>query len=783
VIQTLADALQSRGYETLTPVQLAVTDAALDGADLLVSAQTGSGKTVGFGLAIAPTLLGDDGLFGPAAAPLALVIAPTRELALQVKRELAWLYAKAGATLASCVGGMDMRDERRALDRGAHIVVATPGRLRDHIQRNSIDLSDIRAVVLDEADEMLDLGFREDLEFILASAPDTRRTLMFSATVPKAIAALAQGYQKNAVRVQTTAEKSQHADIDYRALSVAAHDAENAIINVLRYHDAENAIVFANTRAMVNRLTTRFSNRGFQVVALSGELTQTERSHALQAMRDGRARVCVATDVAARGIDLPKLELVVHAELPSNADTLLHRSGRTGRAGRKGVSVLIVPPKARRKAEGLLRTARVSATWDLPPSADEVLARDEERLLADPMWSDPADAGEAGFVARLLERFSPEQIAVAFLRQHRARQSAPEDLSPPDMRADPRDAAPRAPASFGPGVWFSLSVGRAERAEARWILPMLCRAGDIGKEDIGAIRIQQAETFVEILATSVPRFLSAVGPGMTLDKGAVLRQLDGAPDLGAPARRDAPPPKRAPRPAARPAPGPASGLASGPARAAPERAPWVDDTPAPMPAAPKATAAAQPAPEAPIHDVPRKPRAAAAAPRPAPVAGPRWSPDDGAASDRAARPAAAKYGKPNFDRAGPDARGDKPRRDPAQGKPKRGDAPDRGERRGKPAADGARPEHGRGKPADAPAPRAKPVASDPSQRFNPTGDGPKTSAGKRRAAAEAMARKEGRAGAKAGPARAGFKPGGGKPPRGAGAPRPGGPRSGPGKRG
>src|SRR5690606_28412959 len=156
-----------------------------------------------------------------ASAPLALVIAPTRELALQVKRELAWLYAGVGAVLASCVGGMDMRDERRALGRGAHIVVATPGRLRDHIMRGSIDLSSLRAVVLDEADEMLDLGFREDLEFILGEAPAERQTLMFSATVPAAIAKLAKGYQKEAVRVSTAAaEQGQHADIEYRALNV-----------------------------------------------------------------------------------------------------------------------------------------------------------------------------------------------------------------------------------------------------------------------------------------------------------------------------------------------------------------------------------------------------------------------------------------------------------------------------------------------------------------------------------------------------------------------------------
>ncbi len=402
MIQTLAKALAERGYDTLTAVQDAVTTPELREADLLVSAQTGSGKTVGFGLAIAPTLLGGSETLGPAGPPLALVVAPTRELAFQVMRELSWLYAEAGARVASCVGGMDMRDERRALERGAHIVVGTPGRLRDHIQRGSLDLGHVRAVVLDEADEMLDLGFREDLEFMLGEAPEDRRTLMFSATVPPQIARLAERFQRDAIRVTTLSGTSQHADIAYQALRVAQIDAENAIINVLRYHDAPNALVFANTRSMVNRLTARFSNRGFAVVALSGELSQTERTHALQAMRDGRARVCVATDVAARGIDLPNLELVVHAELPANAEGLLHRSGRTGRAGRKGTSVLIVPPKIARKAERLLASARLEAEWTTAPSADEILRRDEERLLADPVWTEDTTEEEEAFATKLL---------------------------------------------------------------------------------------------------------------------------------------------------------------------------------------------------------------------------------------------------------------------------------------------------------------------------------------------------------------------------------------------
>ena len=541
MIQTIADALAERGYDTLTSVQEAVTAPELQDRDLLVSAQTGSGKTVGFGLAIARTLMGDAETLGPAAAPLALIVAPTRELALQVMRELGWLYAKAGARVVSCVGGMDMRDERRALERGAHIVVGTPGRLRDHIQRGSFDMSALRAIVLDEADEMLDLGFREDLEFMLAEAPEDRRTLLFSATVSPMIAKLAEQYQRDAERVSTINSASQHADITYQALRVAQNDAENAIINVLRYHDAQNALVFANTRAAVNRLAARFANRGFSVVSLSGELSQSERTHALQAMRDGRARVCVATDVAARGIDLPNLELVIHADLPSNTEALLHRSGRTGRAGRKGISALIVTPKIVKKAERLLKFAKIQAEWTEPPSADDIRRSDEERLLADPVWSEESTDFEQEFAAKLLALHAPEKIAAAYFRLYQTRQSAPEDLSPPDAAPAPRERKP-----FGPSTWISLSVGRDDRAEARWLLPLLLRAGDLQKDDIGAIRVQQNETLVELTEASAAPFIDRIGEGGELEAGVKMRRADGPPPAQGKPGNDRPPHRKGP---------------------------------------------------------------------------------------------------------------------------------------------------------------------------------------------------------------------------------------------
>ncbi len=543
VAPALARALAERGYTSMTPVQRAVLEPDADGADLLVSAQTGSGKTVAFGMAVAPTLLGDAERFGKAGAPLALVIAPTRELALQVKRELDWLYADTGAVTASCVGGMDTRTERLALGRGAHIVVGTPGRLRDHITRRALDMSALRVVVLDEADEMLDLGFREDLEFMLDAAPDDRRTLMFSATVAAPIAKLAKRYQRDALRITTSEEQRQHVDIEYRALVVAPREAENAIVNVLRYYEAENALVFCNTRAAVNRMLSRFSNRGFSVVALSGELSQNERTHALQALRDGRARVCIATDVAARGIDLPKLELVIHADLPSNPETLLHRSGRTGRAGRKGVSAIIVEGKGRAKAERLLRAAKIDATWANAPSAEAVTERDQDRIVASPALSDALLPEEADFSDRLLKGFTPEQLATAVVRLSNAGRSAPEDIEavPVEGRGKRELSSHTGPHTkskasreFAKSQWVTLSVGRKQNAEPRWLIPLVCNAGDLTKVDIGYIRIEQNRTHVELDASSAGKFLDALGPNGTLEKNVRVTVLDGRPDFDKP---------------------------------------------------------------------------------------------------------------------------------------------------------------------------------------------------------------------------------------------------------
>ncbi|NVD43517.1 DEAD/DEAH box helicase [Qipengyuania atrilutea] len=502
----LAEALGARGYDTPTPVQDAVLEPAARGRDLVVSAQTGSGKTIAFGLAFADQVLGTDGRLRQAGAPLALVIAPTRELALQVSRELEWLYKPAGARIATCVGGMNAQQERRSLKAGAGIVVGTPGRLRDHLERGALDLSALAAVVLDEADEMLDMGFREELESILDATPEGRRVLMFSATMPRPIEALARRYQRDALRIATGGAARGHGDIAYQAVTVSPAEIENAVVNLLRFHEAETAILFCATREKVRSLHAALQERGFGVVALSGEHSQSERNQALQALRDGRARVCVATDVAARGIDLPGLSLVIHVEIPRDAETLQHRSGRTGRAGRKGTAVIVVPYPKRKRVESMLRHAKISAEWISVPDRDAIMAQDRARLLDTLLQPAEEHAADTELADALLEQRTPRQIATMLVQAHRAKMPAPEDLRVNSPEAHREAQKQQHRPGFEDVVWFRMDVGRRRNADPRWILPILCRRGDVSRNEIGAIRIGPAETHFQVPRSVADRF-------------------------------------------------------------------------------------------------------------------------------------------------------------------------------------------------------------------------------------------------------------------------------------
>ncbi|HEX2761328.1 MAG TPA: helicase-related protein, partial [Rhizomicrobium sp.] len=318
------------------------------------------------------------------------------------------------------------------------------------------------------------------------------------------------------------------------------------------------ALVFCNTRNAVRHMEAMLLERGFAVVSLSGELSQHERNHALQALRDGRARVCVATDVAARGIDLPGLNLVIHAELPNDAQVLQHRSGRTGRAGKKGVSVLLVPPSRRRRAEEMLGRARVQAQWGNAPSADDIRKVDHERLLQNPLLTEPASEDELVMADELLKGSDARQVAAAFVKMYRAGLPAPEEIEdePPrferpgkprhekshhdkprfekdhksrdfkpreqgERRNDrpPRNSSegapsrvPRPPRNDGmpDGVWFRVNVGRERKADPKWLLPEICRQGDVTKKEIGAIRVFDTETLFQVAPGAVEKFSALV---------------------------------------------------------------------------------------------------------------------------------------------------------------------------------------------------------------------------------------------------------------------------------
>lgn len=541
---SLAQALENKGYKSLTPVQQAVLEQQDPHQDLLVSAQTGSGKTVAYGIAMAPTLLGDKPNFNAPNSPQALIIAPTRELALQVHQELTWLFANTNAKIITCIGGMNVRKESFALERGCHIVVGTPGRLCDHVRRRHLDLSDLKVMVLDEADEMLDLGFRDELEELLSACANEHRTLLFSATIDKAIESLAKRYQNNAIRINTVST-AQHIDIEYHAVVTHPKEVDNAVVNLLRYIDSPTAMVFCATRELVRHMQSALIERGFSCAALSGDLGQEERTQAIKSLRTGQVRVCVATDVAARGLDLPTLDLVIHASLPTNHATLLHRSGRTGRAGRKGVCALIIPSSQRGRAEQLLRKAKVAATWEIAPSITAIREKDNERLLNNPslLGSKEILTEDQVLIDQLTSQFSTTDLANAVISLYRSTIPNPEEITPislesrrssgfdRDSRGRGRDREERSSHSFDSGSWYEMPVGRSDNADPKWLIPMLCKIANIQKKDIGSIRISDKATKFEIAADKVAEFNQSITK-MRDDEPKISPSTPAAPSEG-----------------------------------------------------------------------------------------------------------------------------------------------------------------------------------------------------------------------------------------------------------
>ncbi len=503
----LASAIAKKGYTTLTPVQQAVLDPALAGRDLRISSQTGSGKTIAIGFIVRDAIKGDTAPSPKGAArPRALVVAPTRELAKQVEVELSWLYAPMRVSVASVTGGGNFRDERRALGAGPAIVVGTPGRLLDHLTRGAIEGTQLGAVVLDEADRMLDLGFRDDLEAILAFAPAEHRTHLVSATFPREVLALANRVQKDPARIEGTPMGEANADIEHLVHLVLPHERLDAIVNLLLETPDGTTLIFARTRADVGELTHLLGDAGFIVDSLSGEMEQRERNKALAAFKRGDLHALIATDVAARGIDVQDVARVLHAEPPMDPDSYTHRSGRTGRAGRKGKSSVIVIPPALNRVSGLLKRAGVRWRIDPVPTAETIETAREERLYealtavvppedpSEPVAVDtrvggPIEADDRSWAIakRLVESGEGTRALARMIARTRA--SGPEarritPVLPPGQKRKPwEQAGPgmAGPGMTGPGMAAARNEGRpfAEHrtfGEPRGLRPE--RAGD-----------------------------------------------------------------------------------------------------------------------------------------------------------------------------------------------------------------------------------------------------------------------------------------------------------------
>jgi len=329
-----------------------------------------------------------------------------------------------------------------------------------------------------------------------------------------------------------------HGDITYQCVTISPAEIEHAVVNLLRFHEAETAMLFCATRESVRRLHATLQERGFAVVALSGEHSQSERNQALQALRDRRARVCVATDVAARGIDLPTLSLVVHVEIPRDAETLQHRSGRTGRAGKKGTAVLLVPYPRRRRVEGMLRGARIEAEWVSAPTPEQIRVQDRDRLLKALMEPIEFDEEDRELATRLLAEKSPEDIAAALIHAHRAAVPQPEELSSSGSAGSREDREPVRREGFDDVVWFRMDLGRRQSAEPRWVLPLLCRRGHITRNEIGAIRIGQNETHFQVTRAAADKFAAALLRTAGEDENDIL--IEHAPNGPAEFERRAP---------------------------------------------------------------------------------------------------------------------------------------------------------------------------------------------------------------------------------------------------
>jgi ATP-dependent RNA helicase DeaD len=518
----LVTEIASLGYEEATPIQRAAIPPLLAGRDILGQAATGTGKTAAFALPMLQRVA--DARPGPC-KPLALVLVPTRELAVQVS-EAFHRYGKGlGTAVVPIYGGQEFHRQVVALRRGAHVVVATPGRALDHLRRETLDLSELHVVALDEADEMLDMGFAEDLELILEACPESRQTALFSATLPPRIAAIAERHLRDPERILIARDESMRGSVP-KVRQVAyivprAHKVA-ALGRVLDLESPTLALVFCRTRLDVDELADRMTGRGYRVASLHGGMSQAERDRVMGRARAATVDLLVATDVAARGIDIDHLTHVVNFDVPSSHEAYVHRIGRTGRAGREGVAITLVDPRAHRLLRNIEQATRQRIAICTVPTPRDVKARRMDMTkgsVRDAITAGDLDAYRA-VAESLASEFDPMDVAAAAIRlAHEASEgegSAQDDVHIPVIESFARPERGRGRPETHDMVRIYISGGTRMGMRPADLVGAIANEARVNPRTIGAIEILEAQSFVELPARDVDRTIEAL-------RGATLR--------------------------------------------------------------------------------------------------------------------------------------------------------------------------------------------------------------------------------------------------------------------
>jgi ATP-dependent RNA helicase DeaD len=551
----LLDALSALGYEEPTPIQREAIPPLLEGRDLLGQAATGTGKTAAFALPLLERIHDKGRVVDESRRTKSLILVPTRELAMQVAEAIhKYGHTAFGTSVVPVYGGQAIQQQLRALKRGVDVVVATPGRALDHIKRRTLELTDVRFVVLDEADEMLDMGFAEDLEAILAAVPKKRQIALLSATMPPRIAALAENHLKDPVRVTIRADKSPKGELPrvrQTAYVVGRQHKLAALGRVLDMEDPSSAIVFCRTRGEVDELAESLAAHGHGAAALHGGLSQEQRDRVMKRFRDGRIELLVATDVAARGLDIESVSHVVNYDVPSSPDAYVHRIGRTGRAGRAGVAITFAEPREQRFLENIERLTRQKISIERLPTIVDLRARKLDLTRA--AIEDALASGDSDEYRVVLETLSAEHdlmsVAMAAIKLvHEARgKTTPDEEIPvpsrptevdgkrPAVRSKKKEkgAAPRAArrrqvttGARGGGdiARLYIGLGRSSGMRPADIVGAIANEAGVSPEGIGAIDIADRFSIVEVPESDAKSIIAALRGAKIRGKRVVVRE-------------------------------------------------------------------------------------------------------------------------------------------------------------------------------------------------------------------------------------------------------------------